>query len=161
MSDDHVIDLSAYLRARDGGEADASPLALEGTDGERRRYVLPLWRMAYLASARWAGLVRRDPSGEAEAVVILDLRQEPPRPEPPAGMRGPADADVPPTFKELEGGDLAMPLGVGPDGARWFVLVGDREDGGPVTERRDDLLFLAGECAGLLTLLEGSSTPAR
>lgn len=155
MSDDRVIDLSAYLRAKEE-EEDRRPLSLAGTEGERRRYVLPLWRMAYLAEARWAGLVKLDDSGRAsKASVVLDQGADPARWAPADGLPV-LPAELPPPALEIVGrGSLAMPLGRAYDGSEWWVVLCERKRAAmPDTEVREDLVFLAGECAGLLSLLE-------
>lgn len=154
MSDDRVIDLSAYLRAREEEEAD-TPLSLAGTEGERRRYVLPLWRMAYLAQARWAGLVQVDGSGRASrASVVLDQGHDPARWAPPDGLPA-VPAELPPPALELVGdGSLAMPLGSVSASVWWVLLCERRRVHMPEGDVREDLIFLAGECSGLLSLLE-------
>lgn len=155
MSDDRVIDLGAYIRARER-EDGPMPLSLAGTEGERRRYVLPLWRMSYLAESRWAGLVKVGPEGEAErASIVLDQGQDPARWVPEGGLPT-IPAGLPAPALEVVGRHgLALPLGVVTDGASWWALLCERtKEGLPTAEVRDDLIFLAGECAGLISLLE-------
>lgn len=157
MSDDRVIDLGAYIRARDREDA-PMPLALAGTEGERRRYVLPLWRMSYLADSRWAGLVDIGPDGEAErASIVLDQGQDPARWAPEGGIP-PVPAGLPAPGIEVVGRQgLALPLSIEAVRGSWWVLLCERtKDGLPDAEMRDDLIFLAGECAGLVSLLEGA-----
>jgi len=155
MDDERIIDLTARLRARESEEGTASPLALRGTDGERRRYALPLWRMAHVAHARWAALVCVDSRDAPKAVVILDLAEDPPRTEPEIGIPPLEPEATPPAILPCAGGGLVLPLGVGTDRIRWYAVMADRESTEqPVATHRDDLIFLAGECAGLLELVE-------
>lgn len=157
MSDDGIIDLAAYLEARDGDlDDDDAPLALRGMEGERRRFVLPLWRMAYLASASWAGLVRETGPGRVEAVLVLDTGQDPARALPDAGLPELEEGDRPPSLRVAKGGELVLALGPGPGGKRWMVVLAERpaEAEELDADTREDLLYVAGECAGLVELVE-------
>jgi hypothetical protein len=163
MSDDRIIDLTVRLRARESDEGTGHPLSLRGTDGERRRYALPLWRMAHVAQARWAALVCEELRHEPTAVVVIDLAEDPPRAAPEDGIPRLEPDAAPPAILTCEGGGLVLPLGAGSDGMRWYAVTADRESAElPLAARRDDLLFLAGECAGLLELVEtGDFSPSR
>lgn len=153
MSDD-VIDLGEYLRRREGAQEPAATFALWGADGERSRFALPLWRCIYLASGERGGIVWQiDPSMAPKPFVVLDLAHDPARTgflaadlEALAGRDAPALSDQAP-------GSIAIHLGER-YGRRWFLVVRgdpDRMDG-LAAKDRDDILFLAGECAGLLFL---------
>lgn len=154
MSDDRIIDLRPYLEFRDG-EEEEPPLALWGTEGNRRRFILPLWRIAFLGDAGWVGLVREDGPGELEVVVVVDLRQDPARQRPERLPELTAD-DLPPKVRRTGQGDLVVALGHGPRERRWAIMLTDRpSDAEPLDEReREDLLYLGGECAGLIDLIE-------
>lgn len=156
MSDDGIIDLAAYLDARDGLDDDDTPLALRGMEGERRRFVLPLWRLAYLASASWAGLVRETGPGRVEAVMVLDMGRDPARALPDGGLPAMAEADEPPSLRVTTGGELVLALGKGPGGQRWMVVLAERSAAADDLDARtrEDLLYVAGECAGLVELVE-------
>lgn len=152
MSDD-IIDLEEYL---DGdGEAADEVFAIWGVEGERSRFALPLWRAAFLAGGARAALVWREVSGGEDAPLhplsVLDLAQDPARTEfDPALMAGVSGTGPPP---QLFGGSperLVVLLGE-KEGRTWFLLVTDLERSEPLErDARDDLLFLSGECAGLL-----------
>lgn len=160
VSDD-IISLEEYLRRREedddgeGPEGPGSTFALWGADGERSRFALPLWRAIYLCAGERGGIVWvSDRVAQAQPFVVLDLACDPPRtqfegveePPPPAGPRAPRMA------RSGEGG-LAVFLGE-EKGRRWYmVLEGAGAEGPePAGRDREDILFLAGECAGLLFL---------
>lgn len=157
MTDDRIIDLRPYLEHGDGDDDDEEPpLALWGTEGDRRRFILPLWRMAFLGKAGWAGVVREDRPGALEVVVVVDQRHDPARPRPDRPLPELLADDLPPKVRQTRDGDLVLALGHGPRGRRWVVVLTDREPDAAVPEERDreDLLYLAGECAGLVELVE-------
>ncbi len=152
---DGIIDLGEYLRRREGEEDErASTFALWGADGERSRFALPLWRSIYLAGGERGGIVWQiDPAADPRPFVVLDLAHEPARTTFPgeavAGLQG-AEA---PAFLEAARGSLAIHLGER-NGKKWFLVI----QGSPERMKglspgdREDVLFLAGECAGLLFL---------
>ncbi len=157
---DDIIDLGEYLRKRD--EADKAPrtaFAVWGGDGERSRFALPLWRVVYLAGGSRGALVWI-PSGDdrparLRPLVVLDVTEDPARIRFPAGLvHGMKDAAAP-TLREKGEEGLAVYLGE-QDGRRWFLVVDELGERPPETEAagqgraRDDILFLAGECAGRL-----------
>lgn len=155
MGDD-VIDLTQYLNRDD--EADeglGSIFALWGAEGERSRFALPLWRSIYLAGGDRGAIVWCDPL-EPESLrpfVVLDLAEDPPRTSFPSSVLGRRGDEEPPAFSDEGEAGLSVLLG-SREGRHWYLVV----DGGegrefPVPRRdRDDILFLAGECAGLLFL---------
>ena len=151
---DGIIDLGEYLRRREGSQEPVSTFALWGAEGERSRFALPLWRAIYLAAGERGGVVWDPPGGgPAHPFVVLDLGSDPARTGFEwDGAPGLDLARVPEVFP-APGGGLAVYLGH-EEGRRWFLLI----TGGPggVTEPtgrdREDILFLAGECAGLLFL---------
>lgn len=155
MSDD-VIDLTKYLNRDD--ETDESPssiFALWGADGERSRFALPLWRSIYLAGGDRGAIVWCDPV-DREALrpfVVLDLAKDPPRTSFSSSVLGGRVDEEPPALCDEGEAGLSVLLG-SREGRHWYMVV----DGGegresPVPRRdREDILFLAGECAGLLFL---------
>ena len=156
-ADDQVIDLAAYLRRKEAeaeDEDEHTTFTLWGGEGERARFALPLWRAAYLVGGRRAALLwlRNDvPEEEPEPLIVLDLREEQARLDfTPAAVLGLADATKPGTFVTGSGG-LAVYLGEEND-RKWYLVVDDVDEHATEVPARphNDLLFLAGECAGLL-----------
>ena len=159
MSDD-VIDLTKYLE-RTSGQKDAEStrgsFSVWGGEGERSRFALPIWRSIYLVGGDRGGLTWVPDGGSQDALqpfFVLDLAAEPARTaftlpvdlvdfdlEAPAVL---ADADT-----------IAVYLG-NQAGKKWFLILDDRTaPAEPLEGRtREDLLFLAGECAGLLFFRE-------
>lgn len=154
MSDD-IIDLGEYLRRREGEAPPASTFALWGAEGERSRFALPLWRCIYLASGERGAILYRDRAGgPLHPFVVLDLAEDPPRIEFSAEHVGRLGGGDPPEVLDGPTGSLAVFLGDRGD-RRWFLVVAGSAEvrGGELaTHDREDILFLAGECAGLLFL---------
>ena len=153
---DDIIDLAEYLRRREEAEkVPRTAFAVWGGEGERARFALPLWRVVYLAGGTRGGLVWSASSEEHPSrlhpSVVLDLAEEPARtcfnPSLVNGLQGTA---APTMHAGVEGG-LGVHLGEH-DGRRWYLVVDEtRGDKNALEGRaRDDILFLAGECAGLL-----------
>jgi len=148
---DHVIDLQEYLKGKQ--EERKGAFSIWGGDGERSRFALPMWRAIYLAHGGWGALLWGPEDHVPRSLTpyfVLDLQSEPARtsvePDLVEGLwsgDGPVLIDEPP-------GPVSILLGTR-EGRRWFMVI----SGDPRSERleprtRDDLLFLAGECAGLL-----------
>lgn len=150
MADDDVIDLDRY-RTDLARESDESGLSLLGAEGEHRHFALPLWRMATVAGASWAGLVRARGGSDPQATTVVDLASYEPRSSPPGGMPGDPHRN-PPAITEEPGGALIVSV-ARPAGDGWYVVLAGREPGKVLGGEREDLLFLAGECAGLLAIL--------
>jgi pimeloyl-ACP methyl ester carboxylesterase len=162
---DDIIDLGEYLRRRD--EAEKPPrtaFAVWGGDGERARFALPLWRVVYLAGGARGGLVWTPAAEEHPArlqpFVVLDLAEEPARTRfNPLLVHG-LEKSPAPTMRM--GGDSGVAVHLGEhDGRRWYLVVDETtaEKSALDGRARDDILFLAGECAGLL-FFRGFSTEA-
>ena len=158
VSDD-VIDLTKYL-GRTGPEAAQEGargnFSVWGGDGERSRFALPIWRSIYLVGGGRGGLVSVAQQGdsEPEPLFVLDLGAEPARTEFTLPM---VEADIggdAPALLE-EGDTVAVFLGER-KGRNWFLVLDDRGEGheAAAAGTREDLLFLAGECAGLLFFRE-------
>ena len=154
---DEIIDISRYFNRKPASDLPRGSIALWEGDGERSRFALPLWRILHLARAERGMIVSCEPGMHhlAEPFVVLDLGSEPARTgiEPDA-MPGYGEDDAPSLLdREAEG--LAIFLGAG-EGRVWALLVdvGAARSAPLPATLREDILFLAGECAGLLFLRE-------
>lgn len=149
---DEIIDLTRYLRREPSAELPRGSMTLWGADGERARFAVPLWRVIHLAQGD-RGLIVHHPVRRpqaAEAFVVLDLGSDPARTHVPLDRLPRFGPEEGPSLLDLESGGLAVFLGVRA-GRLWLLLV----DGGSRSAAlaqgvREDVLFLAGECAGLL-----------
>jgi hypothetical protein len=121
---------------------------------------LPVWRAVTLLGGDWGGIVSQ-PKLDATAIpsplFLLDLKEEPARTESPLSPLPDLETDAPPSLAASSEGGLAVFLGETVE-RRWFLRVlGGRLDRLPVGKARETLLFLAGECSGLLFLRELAS----
>lgn len=152
MVDDQVIDIRQHL-ARSFREKDLGVFAVWGGEGDRSRFALPLWRAMFLVGGDWGGIVslpKLSPESEASPLMVLDLKVDPARLAVPKGsLQALGDRRAPSlAFREKDG--VAVFLGED-EGRRWYLQVsGGRITAGPAGKDRETLLFLAGECAGLL-----------
>jgi hypothetical protein len=152
---DEIIDITRYLDRGAGRGETPAPMALWGADGDRSRFALPLWRVVHLAEAERGVIFWRNVSGDPtpHPFVVIDLARDPAR----LGVdpsRVPDCGEVPSaTLHDLGPAGLAVCLG-GRDGRSWCLIAdGGRARQAPLeARRREDVLFLAGECAGLLFL---------
>lgn len=153
--DEQVINLKDYLDRKGTGKRAA--FAVWGGDGDRSRLALPVWRAIHLVGGDRAGLVRAASDGSVrsllEPIFVLDLASDTPRTAFDATLtEGLWETEVTaPDLRDRRPGGVAVYLGA-EDDRRWFMII---DDGGAerdalVGRARDDLMFLAGECAGLL-----------
>lgn len=151
MSDD-VIDLGEYARRRDQEASDRTTFAVWGGEGERSRFALPLWRAVFLAGGNRGALVRGVPgAGPPRPFVVLDLARDPARLDFPGRLvDDEEEAPAAPILREVPEAVVVF-LGEHRE-RRWYLVVdGVMERHEPLERRvREDILFLAGECAGLL-----------
>lgn len=150
---DEIIDLSSILERRGDSDAPAGTMALWGADGERSRFALPLWRVVHLAGADRGVIFWHSTSGDPapRPFIVLDVASDPARLALPLDVTAGEDH----TSGQLNdhGPDgLVVCLGTRDDRV-WGLLA----DGGPArpaleSREREDILFLSGECAGLLFL---------
>ena len=151
--DEHVIDLEEYVRRKEEEDADRTTFAIWGAEGERARFALPLWRAAYLAGGTRAALAWELPGERPDRLrphVVLDLASDPARREIPGGRVDQLREEPAPPALERTEEAVAVFLGQR-EGRRWYLVIDhlkESPDRGAVA--RDDLYFLAGECAGLL-----------
>ena len=155
MADD-IIHIDRYLGRplKEGSQA----FSVWGGEGERARFALPLWRAIYLLGAIRGGIVwipgGQDP--EPTTFFTLDLGKDPARTSFPMAPLDLLQGQDAPAVASTREGDVAVLLG-GDGGKRWYLLVVGGDQGAPVQgKKREDLLFLAGECAGLLFFREFS-----
>lgn len=160
MNDD-VIDLTKYLERLPSGQEESGSargnFSVWGGEGERSRFALPIWRSIYLVGGGRGGLTWVPDGGSQEALrpfFVLDLAAEPARTEftLPAD---PADFEMGAPAILADADTIAIYLG-SQRGRNWFLVLDDRKaPAEPLEGRtREDLLFLAGECAGLLFFRE-------
>ena len=149
---DHIIDIHQYLNR--STEKKEGAFSVWGGEEDRTRFALPLWRAVFLVGGDRGGIVclPDGETGKPEPFFVLDLGQDPARRDflpPPTSIIHSNDA---PAIARLPGGGVVVFLG-GEGGKQWFLMVMGGEGEGPFSGRkREDLLFLAGECAGLLFL---------
>lgn len=152
---DEIIDLTQYLKQEPSSDLPRGSMALWGADGDRSRFALPLWRIIHLVQAERGLIVsfEAERPERADPFVVLDLGADPARTSVPTSTIPPFVLDDNPSLLDLGSDGIAVFLGA--DAGRiWTLLV----DGGGTREEplaagvREDVLFLAGECAGLLFL---------
>ena len=150
---DGIIDIRQYLDGDHDGEDARGAFSLWGADGERSRFALPLWRVIYLAGGD-RGAIASAPNGgrrTLEPLIVLDLRTEPARLDLSSIDVAGGEDDRSPMLVDLEARGLVVLLGESV-GRRWYLVVDGRPAAvGPLDSgTKEDILFLAGECAGLL-----------
>jgi len=152
---DEIIPISRYLERETAEEVLPRAIALWGVDGDRSRFALPLWRVVHMAGADRGLIVWRSADGDRRPhpFVVVDLAKEPAR----LGLGGlpleRCDQTETPTLYDLAPAGLVIYLGAR-DGRTWCIFTdgGEPRDAPLDPKRREDILFLAGECAGLLFL---------
>ena len=156
MADGHVIDIRRYLGQLPDKQTE-SVFAVWGGGGDRSRFALPVWRAIYLVGGNWGGIVsqsRLNPEEVTSPLFVLDLKEDPARTSCPAEPRDLLAGEEAPAVVFTEGQELAVLLGEDEE-RRWFLQVSGGSPGsGPEGKARETLLFLAGECTGLLFFRE-------
>ncbi|MGY8798415.1 MAG: hypothetical protein ACKVG4_06490 [Longimicrobiales bacterium] len=153
---DGIIDLTQYIsRAPEQEAPQRGAFALWGADGERSRFALPIWRTIYLAEGERGSVVWCDPDddGGPHPFVVLDLGSDPARLDIEMAAVPIAEDGEPPVLHDLESAGLAVYLGTR-EGRVWHLVVdgGGRRQSRLNARSREEVLFRAGECAGLLFL---------
>jgi len=147
---DQVIDINEYLKGAAAGSGGA--FAVWGGEEGAARFALPVWRAVYLMGGEMGGIFHQGagPGEEPEPFFVLDLKEDPARTVIPSIPDSVLDPGEPPAVAPWPGGGVVVFLGrMG--NRRWFLVVHGGEEHGILSgRRREDLLFLAGECAGLL-----------
>lgn len=152
---DEIIDLTRYIKREPASDLPRGSMTLWGADGERSRFALPLWRIIHLAQAE-RGLILYspvEPPRETTPFVALDLGADPARTTVDSSRVPRFGPDEGPSLVDMESEGLVVFLGAR-DGEIWTLLVdgGGEREGQLSASVREDILFLAGECAGLLFL---------
>ena len=154
---DEIIDITGYFKREPSNELPRGAMALWGADGERSRFALPLWRVIHLAQAErgmilWSGV---DDHKHQTPFIALDLGADPARTDVPVDAIPRFGVEESPSLLDRDGAGLVVYLG-SEAGKLWtlFVDQGTERSGPLVASVREDILFLAGECAGLLFLRE-------
>ena len=148
--DEKVFDIDRYLSGFPEGRA-GKTFSVYGGDGLPARFALPVWRAITLLDGQRGGIVLLPPSeGDPQPYFILDLVGEPARidcsPEPLGALR---EREAPAIAFGQEG-EVAVLLGGNQKGS-WYLQVWGGRSAKPLDGKdRETLLFLAGECAGLL-----------
>ncbi len=152
MSDD-IIDLRAFLERRSEVAAPTGTMALWGADGERSRFALPLWRVVNITRAERGIIFWRRASGDPtpRPFVVLDVARDPARLDVMAER---ADFGADGSTQLFDRGDQGVLVRLGvKDDREWGLLADGRVRPRELSPRdREDVLFLSGECAGLLFL---------
>lgn len=152
--DEGVIDIRKYLNAAPG--SGNRSFSVWGGEGERARFALPVWRSVFLVGGERGGIYFQKVDGGEDCIpfFVLDLGEDVPRTSftpPPHTSLTPDQA---PTLLVKAEGEVVVFLGMEGD-RRWFLeVVGGTSDEGVSGKKREELLFLAGECAGLLFFRE-------
>ncbi len=165
--DRNIIDLQGYLADR------TSHFSVWGGEGAQARFALPLWRAAALAKVRRVGLLKRPQSDQevplgptlvkderaanldrerqiqaTAPIFVLDLGSEEARIEFDASVL-PSEVQPPLVLENPD--ELVIALGDKGE-FEWFLILDTPGDAvAPLDAMtREQLLFFAGECAGLL-----------
>ena len=152
MSDD-IINLSEFLERRAEARVPTGTMALWGAEGERSRFALPLWRVVHLVGAERGIIFWQNTSGDTRPrpFIVLDIASDPARLEI-AGSDADFGDDESTQLLDRGAAGVLVRLGT-KDERSWGLLADGRQGGGELTSRnREDILFLSGECAGLLFL---------
>ena len=158
--DEKVIDINRYLGGFPEGRTGMT-FSVWGGEGLRARFALPVWRAITLLQGERGGIVLLPPGeDDPQPFFILDLVGEPARidcsPEPLGTLM---DREAPAISFDPEG-EVAVFLGATEKGS-WYLQVWGGSPQRPLDGRdRETLLFLAGECAGLLFYRELSESGA-
>ena len=152
---DKIIDIARYLdRDASRGHTPAT-MALWGADGDRSRFALPLWRIVHLAQAERGVIFWQGTDGDRvpSPFVVIDLAQDPARLSVDSAALPSCEDATSAMLHDLGSDGLLVCLG-SRDGRAWCLLADGGRQRADVLEarRREDVLFLAGECAGLLFL---------
>jgi hypothetical protein len=152
---DQIIDITRYLEREAGDEVLPGAIALWGADGERSRFALPLWRVVHLAAAERGVILWRPTSGDRtpHPFVVIDVARDPARLRLEGAWIKHCEAQESAALHDLGADGVVVYLGT--RGEKVWCLLAEGGEGrrAPLEpKRREEILFMAGECAGLLFL---------
>ena len=153
--DDKVIDLRSFL---EGSPGDGEGIfALWGGDEDRVRLAVPVWRAIFLVEGDRGGVVSlSEAGGPPIPFFVLDVGEDPARTGFPSESVALLENQGSPAIAVTGGGGVAVSLGTYDD-REWHLVVTGPKVGDPLEPKvREELLFLAGECAGLLFLRDAA-----
>ena len=157
--DDGVIDIGKYLGEPPGPRSHAA-FSVWGGDGERSRLALPVWRAIQVTGGDWGGVIYQPRKGSQESVepfFVLDLKEDPARTEVLSGPLASLRKKGVPAVLSNQGGEIVVFLGEDEERS-WFLKIQGTAVGLDVAVKaKETLLFLAGECSGLLFFRELST----
>jgi hypothetical protein len=152
---DEIIDITRYFERDPVEEVLPRTIALWGADGERSRFALPLWRVVHLSGGDRGVILWRNTAGDRapQPFVVIDLDRDPARLELDGSMVDCCESAETATLHDL--GSAGLVVFLGQRNSRIWCLLAEGGEGrsAPLDpKKREDILFLAGECAGLLFL---------
>ena len=152
--DKKTVDIGEYV----GGfsvVAAGMTFSVWGGEGRRGRFALPIWRAIHLLAGERGGIVfLEDGRAEASPFFLLDLINEPACLDFDSGSLGALLGREAPAMAVDPVGEVSVLLGRNGSGS-WFLKVWGADSVSALEgESRETLLFLAGECAGLLFFRE-------
>lgn len=151
---DQIIDITRYLEKDTEDEVLPGAIALWGVDGERHRFALPLWRVIHLSGAERGVILWRSTSGDRspKPFVVIDVARDPARLKLEGRWIARCETHESATLHDLGSDGIVVYLGTRSDRIWCLLAEGGRRDAPLEPKRREEILFMAGECAGLLFL---------
>jgi hypothetical protein len=156
--DKRIININRYLGGFPQGR-DPGTFSVWGGEGSRGRFALPVWRAIHILDGDRGGIVQL-PLGEdgPRPLFLLDLAKDPARVDCAVELLNALLEEEAPALAINATGEMAVLLGADAKGS-WFLQVWGRGSENPLDgKKRETLLFLAGECAGLLFFRELSQS---
>ena len=152
--DKKIIDIDPYLSGLSEG-APGKTFSVWGGEGMRARLALPVWRAIRLLGGERGGIVLLEEGKvDPRPFFLLDLLAEAARMDCTPDLLDALLGKEAPAMAFGPGGEVAVLLGWNGKSS-WYLQVWGRDSGEPLDGgKREKLLFLAGECAGLLFFRE-------
>ena len=149
---DEPIDLIQYFHREQNAEGPSrGAFALSGANRERSQFALSLWQTIYLAEGERGAIVWRGIISDDVAYPFLVLVRNPAKLKVGQGEIPLPDDGEPPALHGFISQGVTIFLGSRGD-RNWHLVVdgGEKRLAGLSAKKREDILFLAAECAGLL-----------